>query len=352
MDTIRVAFDLFYDLIKPVVFKLTDKDPQTAHELFIKFCKLIHRFGLEELILDNKRNNSILPFELSNAAGFNKNGDIPPTVLNFLGFERVVVGTVTYDRWDGNPRPTIRRYPETESMVNWMGLPGVGAKEVAQRLASYGNHGVPITINIMSTPGKQGNELLRDLEGTILSTRNLNYVNRFELNVSCPNTHGKSGEMDARDENLRMLDYMLKVMDKCLHHYQEAYFKVSPDSTSADIDDTINVAKEHNIRGVVIGNTTTQHNKKYIPISPMINGKQVGGASGNAVYTNSLKVQKAYDKKIKDIGKDWKLIVCGGINSLERLSDRLMYGANGIQIYTPLVFSGPKLLRELRGYKK
>ena len=346
MDFLRESFDEFYDFIKPAVFRLTQHDPQVAHEWFLRLCNVLHTLRLERLVLNNSSNSLFPEFELSNAAGFNKNGDFHPRVLHYLGFDRVVVGTVTYDPWNGNPRPTIRRYPEVESMVNWMGLPGIGARAVAEKLERYGDHEVPLTINLMATPGKQGDEILRDVRGTVLATRNLPYFERFELNISCPNTHGNDGK-DMRRENLQRLDDLLTVLEDTVYGYHQIYVKVSPDSTEADVDDTLEVSKDHRRGGVTVCNTTTQHHRSYIPVSPMVDGKQVGGASGNAVHDFSLRVQKLYDKK-RTPGMD--LIACGGINSLERVSQRLEHGATGIQLYTPLVFSGPKLLRELRQY--
>ena len=85
--------------------------------------------------------------KISNAAGFNKNADIAPSVLEALGFNRVVIGTVTHDKWKGNPRPRMKRFPKTNSLVNWMGLPGHGSKRVAERLYDYDNQSVPLTIN-------------------------------------------------------------------------------------------------------------------------------------------------------------------------------------------------------------
>ena len=48
-------------------------------------------------------------------------------------------------------------------MVNWMGLPGIGAKKIAEKLIAQQHclrcSSVPITINLMSTPQKQGEVL-------------------------------------------------------------------------------------------------------------------------------------------------------------------------------------------------
>ena len=176
MDLFRLCLDNLYDIIKPIIFLGTKKDPEKAHELFVSFCKILYRSKLEKIVLDNKNNKLELPFEFSNAAGFNKNGEIPLSVLNHMGFDRVVIGTVTNNSWEGNPKPRCIRYPETESLDNWLGFPGDGSKVVSERLTSYGNHKIPLTINLMSTPKKYGDDLLKDLEGTILDLRDALYA--------------------------------------------------------------------------------------------------------------------------------------------------------------------------------
>jgi len=225
-----------------------------------------------------------------------------------------------------------------------MGLPGKGSKVVAEKLQSYGNHDVPLTINLMSTPQKQGNKLIEDLEATVLDLRNIKEVDRFELNISCPNTHNKNGEMDSRSEYQKQLGEMLYAIEELIWPSQELYLKVSPDLNLEGVEEIISVIKDHAVKGIVSTNTTTNHNPKYISNSP---GK--GGASGNAVYESSLEVQKMFNEIKED---HLKIIACGGINSVERLNERLSNGATEIQIYTPLIFKGPKLLRKLKENKK
>ncbi|MCA9459499.1 MAG: hypothetical protein KC550_03040, partial [Nanoarchaeota archaeon] len=186
MDIIRHLVNHGYNLTKKQIYSMTKDNPELAHDKFIVISKRLNSLAFDKILFDNNLNKSNLPFELSNAAGFNKNGDIPPQFLEYLGFNRIVVGTVTNDLWLGNPIPRMIRYPETKSLVNWMGLPGIGAKRVAENLESFRKSTIPITINLMGTPGKIGDELLLDLEGTITLT--LPYATRFELNISCPNT--------------------------------------------------------------------------------------------------------------------------------------------------------------------
>ncbi|MBS3116201.1 hypothetical protein J4421_01255, partial [Candidatus Woesearchaeota archaeon] len=343
--------DFWLETLKPLLFKVTEHDPQIAHELFVHLSRGVYHLGLEDFLLNNPTNTKYVPFELSNAAGFNKNGDIPPTVLFYLGFDRVIIGTVTMDPWLGNPRPTIRRYSPSESMINWMGLPGEGVEIVAENLAAYGEHPVPLTINIMSTPQKKSDDVLRDLEKTVLTMRNVHSVDRFELNISCPNTHSTTGELDAREQYQQQLEEMLVVVEENMNPHQKLYLKVSPNLTLSEIKETVAIAKKHRVHGITATNTSTVHDRHYIPFSPMKEGKQIGGASGNAVYSRSLETQKKFARMAAEADVQWEFIACGGINSLERVKERATAGAKGIQIYTPLIFSGPKMVRMLRQYQ-
>tara|TARA_Y100000310_G_scaffold255136_1_gene262378 strand:- start:3332 stop:4408 length:1077 start_codon:yes stop_codon:yes gene_type:complete len=355
MNSLRNIVDWGYDKSKSAIFELTESDPEIAHEMFVRLARGIHRLGFEELLLDCSENNHGPGFEISNAAGFNKDGKIPPTFLKYLGFDRVVVGTVTGESYEGSPRPRIKRYSETRSMVNWMALPGAGAEEVAENLRFYGDHSVPITINLMSTPGKEGQDLLKDLEKTILLTRNVPFVNRYEINISCPNTHGSSGRRDTRREYKDQLSEILLVVFDASYDHQEIWIKVSPDQDINGIRDTtqtsedIRISEGCEVEGFVIGNTTTRYNPRFITSPP--NQEKKGGASGNAVYGKSIDVQELFCNEIKGLDLNYKIIACGGINSAKKALERTKYGdeiIEGMQLYTGLIYEGPKLLRELR----
>jgi len=352
MDILRRAFDLSYDAVKEFIFSQTENDPEEAHELFIKMCRALSKTGLDRLVLNHRSNNQPGRFELSNAAGFNKNAGIHPLTLKYMGFDRVIIGTVTYNEWQGNPRPRCKRYPGSESLVNWLGLPGIGAVLVADRLAGYGNHGVPLTINLMATPKTKGDELLKDLERTVNALRYVKQVDRFELNISCPNTHGSSGAMDARSEYQSQLNNMLKVCLENMLPHQRLWLKVSPDLDESEIQEIIGVTggycayelKETKpvVAGYTCTNTTSKHKPDFIFPSP---GK--GGASGPAVYSDSQKVQWLFQEKTQ--GQPVEFIACGGIGSLSRARDRTEDSrVKGIQIYTAIIFRGPRIIRELR----
>jgi dihydroorotate dehydrogenase len=339
MNILRKSIDKGYPLVKELIYRMTEGDPEVAHNRFIQISKLLNLTGLDGILFDNDSNKKELPFELSNAAGFNKNGEIPPQFLEYLGFNRIVVGTVTGEEWQGNPIPRMVRYPETKSIVNWMGLPGVGAKRVGEILESFGKISIPITINLMGTPGKTGDELLYDLETTIKYT--FSYTDRFELNISCPNTHlTDSCKMDARSEYQKQLAGMLSVLNKT---HKEIYLKVSPDLDLDGVKEILDVVVGYNVAGITATNTTTNHLPQFILNSP---GK--GGASGKAVKPSSKIVQDYFIDEINKRDLDLKLIACGGIDSIYEVKAMLEKGASGIQVYTPLIFEGPKLITDIR----
>jgi dihydroorotate dehydrogenase len=346
MDTLRKIIDGSYDYVKSSVYHLTSKDPEIAHEGFVVASQIMHALRLENIIFDCSENKMHPLFEISNAAGFDKNGNIPPTFMRYLGFDRVVVGTVTYEPWTGNPRPRIKRYPQTESIVNWQGLPGIGAERVAHNLLGYGNHEIPLTINLMATP-RPGVNAVEDVLNTIRLTRDIPYVDRYELNISCPNTHSSSGGIDARTEYLSKLEILIDAMTTHIYQNQSLYIKVSPDLGIESIKRIVRIVAAHKVDGIVTANTTTNHDPMYITTKPNLQGR--GGASGKAVYSASTSVQEAFMDERYQAGANFNIIACGGIDSQERAKERTKEKyVYGIQIYTPLIFKGPRLLRELR----
>ncbi|MEK6914501.1 MAG: hypothetical protein AABW83_02515 [Nanoarchaeota archaeon] len=331
MEKIRNLIDSTYFITKNLLFLMNGNK---AHRLFTKFSQLTTRLGLEKFLLDNKDNHKDSLIPISNGAGFNKNVDIPLDFLWHLGFDRVVVGSVTAEPFSGNPEPNIKRFRKTESMVNWMGLPGRGAEHIAENINLYQSkeYLIPITINLTPTP--KTTKPLEDLRKTVYFTRDLRNIDRYELNISCPNKDKIINYKEALKEQI-------EVIESEKRNKQKIYLKVSPDLEEKDIEDILETMYNHNIEGLTTTNTTTFHNSEYINLF-----LDKGGASGNALYQKSLETQKKFYEKLKD--SKLKIIACGGINSKERLIERINYGASEIQIFTPLIFKGPRLIRELR----
>ena len=335
MDLVRQVFDSFYDLIKNPLFYITRKNPEVAHDLFILFSKILSATGLEKLVLDNKSNYLQLPFEISNAAGFDKNARLSPKISKYLRFDRIVIGTVTGKHWLGNKRPRIKRDSSKQSLFNNIAWDNDGAKAVANRLKSYKNHEVKITINIGPTPEPKLSikERLKDLEKTIKIFRDISYVDRFEYCPSCPNIK------ISREENQELSGKFTCFIKEHIYSKQNLYIKVSPDLNEEEIDKTISLTYDY-VKGYVTTNTTTRHDYGE------------GAGSGNILYPYSLETQKKFYDRLKDTDKE--IIACGGIDSLEKVKERIFFEPQKrkeIQLFTPIIFSGTKLLREFRYHR-
>jgi len=277
-----------YRIIKSMLFAL---EPETSHRIFISSMRLFQ---------STKIRLNYGGVELSNAAGLDKNGEIPLGLYN-LGFDRAVVGTITNKPYQGNPLPRIFRL-DTD-MINRMGFPNDGSYAIAKRLEKVR---VPVTANIQSTPGYD------DIAQTIDDLDSIECIDRYEVNISCPNVPC-SLDLDDILENTDRTD-------------KDIYVKIAPEG---EIQNIIKVASRHRVKGITVSNSLKT---------------PAGGLSGSTIYETSLAMQK----RIREY-TDLDLIACGGIDSKKRAEERIRYGANGLQIFTPLIYNGPALIKEING---
>ena len=348
---------------------------EIIHRHAVGLARFINACGLSGLLFDNEDNRIETDIKLVNAAGSNKNGEIPSRVLRDLGFDRASYGTVTHLPWKGNTDqagPLAQRiwmYPDSASMVNFLGLPGIGSLAVAENLRRDKSC-LPRTINLMATPSCACvEERITDIIQTMKSIRpHLNGEDKWELNISCPNTQGHDGN-HQREVFQRELDDLLCEI------YQVADLpmdiKLSPDTAADDFSRIIEVvsmyrhlknedrkktmAKESGrfVTGFTTFNTTAKRGEYGIPADL----RTPGGASGDAVYRLALIKQRAFATAMTALGTEhqFTINIVGGIDTVARLRDRVEAAAPArvaeCHLYTPLIYKGPGLLRSLRRYQ-
>lgn len=292
---IRASIDWAYPALYAAMRLL---EPERAHALAISaLCSLgdvLHR------------PRSPARVDLAPAAGFDKEAQLPHTVLEALGFTRSTIGTITYEPWAGNPRPRIWRHGAT--IVNHLGLPGSGAEAIARRLErGY----LPMTISVAPTPGTR--DPCNDLLKTIQALRP--YADRFELNLSCPNTDPVG----------------LEVYHAARGACDNLYVKLSPDMGGDALEGLVDAIDPE---GWVVSNTTRAH----------LWGR--GGGSGACLYARA----RAMHCRLAQISS-LPIVACGGIDSVARAQERVGIGdVQEVQLYTGLITRGPRLLSELRAY--
>ncbi len=337
MQLVRYAMETKFRFFRPLLYWLTKEDPELAHDLMVDRARFLYASGLYRFMLGTPENGYRASIPLANAAGFNKDGLIPPAVLKEVGFDKCVIGTVTGKPWAGNPRPRVARYLPG-SLTNWMGLPGAGSKKVAENLAAYGTDlPLPITVNIAPTPDTAGFDAIEDL---VLSVADLHpYAAEWELNISCPNT--APGD---REKHQQSLDQMLWALERATD--KRIYVKLSPDMDIAGMRSILDVCAHHkSVGGFTAANTTTRRGDNGIP------AEQKGGASGDAVHPVSLRAHQWLSDIIMSAyaRTPWTIRACGGISTPGIARQRAAIPRTSeIQLYTALVYQGPRIVRQLR----
>jgi dihydroorotate dehydrogenase len=253
------------------------------------------------------------------AAGFDKACD-RLEALGKLGFGYVVGGTVTRRPRSGNPRPRIARSPSHLAMVNAMGLPNPGAEAVARSL-----EGAPRT---SSRWVSLADEETRDaVEALALVAP---HVDAIELNASSPNagwTHGAAHVAEIVNAFRSATD-------------RPVFVKVPPfgagEPERAGVLKMVAASLEAGASGITCGNT--------VPVSDARLSTGRGGLSGGPLTDRTpVMIRVVRD----EIGEEIPVHACGGIFTASQARGCLDAGASTVQVYTGLIYRGPRMLADL-----
>jgi dihydroorotate dehydrogenase len=242
--------------------------------------------------------------------------------LGLLGFGYVVGGTVTRSPRIGNPRPRIVRVPGRGSMVNAMGLPNPGAAFAAARLAEQRRTCARFV------------SLADEAEDDVVANHALlePLVDGFELNASCPNVSW--GRDRDTESHLRAL---LRRLGK--RRSKPLFVKLPPYRTAREREAVLALAdlsQDAGADGLTCGNT------RLVLHHGLSTGR--GGLSGRALYVQTV---RAVAEVHAATGGALPINACGGITTAAEVRACLEAGATTVQLYTALVYRGPRLIRDL-----
>ncbi len=255
------------------------------------------------------------------AAGLDKNCRYVAS-LRDLGFGYVTVGTVTRAPRKGNRRPRLLRRTRERALLNAMGFPNDGVDRARQRLARAGP-GAPVLASIAA---------LGDDDTAACIHRLQDVVDGFELNVSSPNTAGVREYQEP--EALRRLLGVLNA-----RRTRPLFVKLPPfesDATRDGVLALVRVCREAGADGVTYANTRPE------PDANLAMG--TGGLSGRPLFASLL---AALPEVRQALGPDLALNACGGIASADDARAALGAGADTVQLYTALVYEGPRVVADI-----
>jgi dihydroorotate dehydrogenase len=335
-------------IARPILFRLGGGDAETAHEATLRALAAVSRApgGVAALgAVTRARVNAPVtvfgvpfPSPVGLAAGMDKDGRALPA-WPALGFGFIEVGTVTAHPQPGNDRPRLFRLRSSQAVINRMGFNNDGAQALATRLAALGTLAVPLGISL----GKSKVTPLEEAVDDYLASMRLlePYGDYFAVNVSSPNTPGLRSLQD-RDHLGELLAALRSETAKPI------LVKLAPDLTEHAIEDAVDVCVERGVAGIIATNTTLD--RHGLALEDRALAKQPGGLSGAPLAVRAREVvgaiSKLTDGKLPIIG-------VGGIGSRADAQAMFDAGASLIQIYTGLIYQGPRLLREVnRGLKR
>jgi dihydroorotate dehydrogenase len=112
--------------------------------------------------------------------------------------------------------------------------------------------------------------------------------------------------------------------------------KLSPDISPTDVKAILAVCEEHQVAGIIATNTTLDHSL----IPPQLD--QNGGLSGAPLREKATAF-------VREITAQCTIpvIASGGICDAESAREKFQAGAQLIQLYTGLIYRGPRLLQEI-----
>jgi dihydroorotate dehydrogenase len=327
-----------YKIIRPLIFKI---EPETAHELAIKFLKsnLFYPQIREYSNLQQKLWNIDFKSPVGMAAGFDKNAEVAEALSKF-GFGFVECGTVTPFAQVGNEKPRIFRLEEDRAIINRLGFNNLGANNFEHNLAkSFGQITCPVGVNIGKN--KDTEEAINDY--LALLDRFYSQASYITINISSPNTH------NLRDiQNEDQLDaFLSRIMEEKIElksRYRKdvaILLKIAPDLTLSEIETIAEAVIKNAVDGVIISNTTIDRNLNL----QSTYAAESGGLSGQPLFAKANEVLKNFYKLTQ--GKI-PLIGVGGIASAQDAYEKIKCGAAMVQIYSAFIYEGFGLVERIK----
>ncbi len=330
-------------LVRRLLFSV---DPERAHDWALRCLDTAAWLGWSNGLAAGTPDEAVelmglrFPNRVGSAAGIDKNAD-HIRGLTALGFGFIEVGTVTPRAQAGNERPRLFRVPDRRAVINRLGFNNAGMDYALDRLAATPSDAV-VGVNIgknRDTPMTGAvNDYVQAFE------RVHGYADYVAVNLSSPNTPGLRA-LQAGDALHELLGE-LKARQRRLANEQARYVplvvKIAPDMADDELVTLARALVAAEVDGVTATNTTTDH----ASVADARHGDETGGVSGAPLMAPSTAVL-ARLRAI--VGPQLPIIGVGGVLTGEDAEAKRCAGADLVQVYTGLVYRGPRLVREMRG---
>lgn len=324
-------------------------DAELSHRLvlnLLRFTYLIPGIGVLLRMTARFSNDGLqsevmgihFPNPIGIAAGLDKNARYYRPLLD-LGFGSIELGTVTPKPQSGNSPKRMFRLPSKRAIINRMGFPSIGVEHFARNLRRHGKHGV-IGVNIGKNKTTPNERAVEDYLAAFRAVYGLaDYV---AINISSPNTpHLRAfHQHDKLIELLEPLKNEQEMLGKTRRVYMPIALKISPDLNDEEIENIARIAVDQRLDAIIATNTTISRDG----IEDELLSTEPGGLSGQPLKDKSTEVIRKFYNHLQ--GKV-PIIGIGGIENADDAWEKMVAGADLLQIYTGFIYEGPMLAKNI-----
>lgn len=271
------------------------------------------------------------------AGGLDKNGVNINAWWN-LGAGFLELGTVTPLPQAKNPGRTVARDLKLEAVWNCLGFPNLGAEQLKSRvsLCPKARRITPLFINIGKNRWTENKEAHIDYIYLLQQFHEL--ADAFVINISSPNTKGLRELFSP--ENFKA--FLSPICEAAVRlKAPPLLLKLSPDLDEESLNNIVSVTENLPIKGWVLSNTTQWRS------FDMNFERDKGGVSGKPLAPKAEKLLIDFQNLLGSRRPDHLIISTGGISSRSDVLKRLELGADLTQVYSTLIFNGPKFFKNL-----
>ncbi len=280
------------------------------------------------------------------AAGWDKNAQVVPLLCQ-MGLGAVEVGSISASPSTGNPRPRLWRLPSDEALLVNYGLPNHGAQAISRRLRRqrpFSRQGTLIGFNVVNTnygaaaaPTSPA-ALVQDYVDSL--TQLAPYADFLTLNLSCPNSPSGEGFFDQPGNIACLLTELQR-----LNLEQPVFLKVAPTDHVDQIDQLVAAVEPFEmVRGFHL-NLSARHRKHVHLSNSDRHTKDAGVIAGRPIADVMNQCIATLYRRLPP-GR-FAIVASGGVSSAEDAYRKICLGASLIQLYSGLVFHGPRLIHTI-----
>ena len=341
---------IYQNIIKNILFLFP---ADTIHALFLSLGKHLgkYHFVISSMKYmwsyeSKKLHQNICNLEFKNpiglAAGFDYNADLV-NVLPSMGFGFNTIGTLTLDRYEGNPAPMLGRLQKSRSLLVNKGFKNEGIRPVLGDTPKHKTGGVRgVSIGVTNKGYDSYTQMIDNLIEGFRTADTFDNFDYFELNISCPNLRNIKhidGRLDTPEGLLPALTRIQELGIK-----RPLFIKMPLEQPHDVIEKLIETAVPFTfVDGLIFSNLVKDRNNKAFDQEEIAHAG-IGNFSGKPTEAQSNALLRFAYKKYHN---RFILIGTGGVFTAEDAYTKIRSGATLVQLITGMVYQGPQVIGDI-----